>query len=548
MDEHVASLKAHEARLVAILDNMLDGVITFSQQGVVDSFGKSAVRMFGYSAKEVIGNNFGMLLLEAGQQTHITSASVGDLLGTVREVVGRRKDGTFFPMDLAVTEAQVDRAQIFIGIVRDITKRKAAEAERDRLLKIIEETTDYIGTSDLQGHLQFHNAAALRMLGLPDDTDLSALKIKDMHPEWAGKLVLTEGVPAVLSKGFWQHETALLHKDGHEIPVSQILLLHRDAAGEPEFLSTIIRDITERKQNEEKLQKGEASLRAILDNVPYLIWLKDLDGRFIAVNKAFLDAVGRNSIDEVLGRTDSDLWPKAVAEKYQAADAEVILSRQQKTIEEMSLGGEGVQWVEIFRAPILSASDVVLGTIGLLRDVTDEKQLKDQVQHMAHHDPLTELPNRKLLSDRLHQAIALARREKKRMAVMFVDLDNFKTVNDNLGHATGDLLLRQVALRLQACVRESDTIARIGGDEFIVLLLNIDPEQDAMLVAEKIRHSLNQPYMLADARMTISSSIGIAIYPEHGADEMLLLKNADAAMYNAKLAGRNDVRLYQPDR
>ncbi len=402
----------------------------------------------------------------------------------------KKKDGTIIHVAIQSEPMMYGNTPARIVLIQDITERKLVDAERKRLLKIIEDTTDYIGVSDMQGHLQFHNVAARRMLGLADDADLSALTISDMHPEWAAKLVLEEGVPAALQQGTWLHETALLHQDGHEIPVSQILMLHLDADGKPEFLSTIIRDITERKQYEEKIQKSEASLRAILDNVPYLIWLKDAAGRFIAVNKSFFDATGRTRMDEVLGKTDFDLWPREIAEKYHASDAEVISTRQHKIIEEKSLNKGEVQWVETFKAPILDKDGHVLGTTGFARDVTEQKQSKDQVQHLAHYDTLTDLPNRKLLSDRLQQAISIAKRDKKRLAVMFIDLDRFKPINDELGHYVGDLLLKEATRRMQDCVRESDTVARIGGDEFIVLLPVIETVEDAMLVAEKIRLSL----------------------------------------------------------
>ncbi len=166
---------------------------------------------------------------------------------------------------------------------------------------------------------------------------------------------------------------------------------------------------------------------------------------------------------------------------------------------------------------------------------------------MAQHDPLTRLPNRMLFSDRLQQEIAIAKRDKKNFAVMFLDLDEFKPVNDKFGHGVGDLLLKEAAKRIQDCVRESDTVGRFSGDEFIVLFRAIEHKQDAMAVAEKIRHALNQPFELAGQNLKISSSTGVAIYPDHGTDEVQLLKNADIAMYCAKGNGRNMVQLFQPE-
>jgi diguanylate cyclase (GGDEF)-like protein len=184
---------------------------------------------------------------------------------------------------------------------------------------------------------------------------------------------------------------------------------------------------------------------------------------------------------------------------------------------------------------------------GFIADITDSKNAAAQIQHMAQYDQLTDLPNRALLSDRLQQALAIAKREQTRLALLFMDLDKFKTINDSLGHAVGDVLLQRAATRMQNCMRESDTIARIGGDEFVVLIPHIETEQDAFLVSEKIRISLEQPFEIEGYVLNISTSIGIAIYPEQGEDEIELAKHADLAMYYAKQSGRNNVLIYHPD-
>ncbi len=185
-----------------------------------------------------------------------------------------------------------------------------------------------------------------------------------------------------------------------------------------------------------------------------------------------------------------------------------------------------------------------LRMIGTHADITDRKIVEEQFQHLAHYDVLTNLPNRTLIADRLSQAMAYAKREKVLLALMFIDLDKFKPVNDTLGHEIGDLLLKQVAQRLQQAVRASDTVARIGGDEFVVLLPVMDHTDDAKVVADKILHTLNQVFEVAQHSLNISSSIGIAVYPHHGADEKLLLINADIAMYHAKKGGRNNAQFY----
>jgi len=182
--------------------------------------------------------------------------------------------------------------------------------------------------------------------------------------------------------------------------------------------------------------------------------------------------------------------------------------------------------------------------IALARHMTQElRESETRFRRMAQYDTLTEVPNRALFSDRLRQAITHARRDQTRLALLYIDLDSFKPINDTFGHHAGDQVLREAARRMQDCVRESDTVGRIGGDEFAVLLNIVEDEHDAFAVAEKIRQSLNAPLALEGNRVSsISSSIGIAIYPEHGSDDAQLSRNADDAMYSAKALGRNNAQ------
>lgn len=182
--------------------------------------------------------------------------------------------------------------------------------------------------------------------------------------------------------------------------------------------------------------------------------------------------------------------------------------------------------------------------VGTHTDISEHKLLENQLKNLAHFDGLTNLPNRTLLEDRLKLALAYAKREKKMLAVMFLDLDLFKEINDLYGHVVGDLVLKQVALRLSTCVRESDTVARLGGDEFIVLLPMIEVEGDAIIVANKIVQAIAQPISTVEANLHVTASIGIAMYPQHGMDEKLLMLNADMAMYQSKRKGKNRAQVF----
>jgi len=203
--------------------------------------------------------------------------------------------------------------------------------------------------------------------------------------------------------------------------------------------------------------------------------------------------------------------------------------------------------IEHSAAPIHDRHGEIVGAVIIFRDVIASRERRLQLLHLAEHDALTELPNRLLLSDRLARSIALARRHSRRLAVLFIDCDRFKHINDTLGHAIGDQVLRSIAKRLTACMRESDTVSRHGGDEFLILLPEVDHADDACLIADKIVQVVGEPHHIDGHQLLLTVSVGISLYPEDGQDAQSLIMHADAAMYHAKNTGRNRVGLYRPD-
>jgi diguanylate cyclase (GGDEF)-like protein/PAS domain S-box-containing protein len=291
-----------------------------------------------------------------------------------------------------------------------------------------------------------------------------------------------------------------------------------------------------------KLERALDELKAIMEANPDILYVFDLKGRLIQWNSSFEKFCGlaheqmmSRPATEFVRAEDREAMKKAVMEVFEkgAATMEVQLVRH-----------DGVTVPYLCNGVVLrNPGGEVIGFTGAGRDISEREVAAENMRRMAHYDALTGLPNRVLLSDRLHQALTAAKRDKSRLAVMFVDLDFFKPINDTLGHYIGDLLLKEVSKRMHNCLRESDTAARIGGDEFVVMLPAIETEEVALAVAEKIRASLSQPFELAGHSLHISSSIGVAVYPEHGSEERALLKNADNAMYYAKKDGRNNVKL-----
>jgi diguanylate cyclase (GGDEF)-like protein/PAS domain S-box-containing protein len=277
-----------------------------------------------------------------------------------------------------------------------------------------------------------------------------------------------------------------------------------------------------------KIKRVEEKLRlaaTVLETINEAVIVTDQDNRIISVNPAFAAITGY-SLEDVIGKDphilSSDSHPaKFYKQLWKSLDTTGSWSgeiwNRRKT------GEVYVEWLSISK----------------------RKATEENLERRAHYDFLTGLPNRFLFADRLQQAMAVVKREKSSLSLMYLDLDKFKPVNDQHGHHTGDLLLKEAAKRLLECVRESDTVSRIGGDEFLVLLPVTEEKQDALVVAEKILLAFNKPFEIEGQNLQISSSIGIAFYPEHGSDEKLLIEAADSAMYQAKKSGRNNVQVFR---
>ena len=293
-----------------------------------------------------------------------------------------------------------------------------------------------------------------------------------------------------------------------------------------------------------KAVEDEARVRTMLELSPIAACVTDADTqRILFANQSYAALVGV-SHEQVMDVAPSRFYVHAG--EYAAALKKVECGEKVAgQLMELEVSGkpDEQKWVLATYLSIEYGGEPAV--LSWLYDITDRKQAEEYVQHLAYHDPLTELPNRMLLHDRLKQVLALAERERSMLALMFIDLDHFKSVNDAHGHDIGDLLLMSVAKRLGDCVRKSDSVARIGGDEFVVLLTTVEALTGAMLVAEKIRESLNEPFVLAGRTLHITSSIGVAVYPDHAGNEHELINFADIAMYYAKAEGRDGVRLYQ---
>jgi diguanylate cyclase (GGDEF)-like protein/PAS domain S-box-containing protein len=313
-----------------------------------------------------------------------------------------------------------------------------------------------------------------------------------------------------------------------------------------------VTDITSQKQALERLQESETRFRSLTQLSSDWYWEQDEHFRFVRVDGSEEIARGLPAL-EYAGKTRWESGALGVSEEAWSAHRAALLAHEVFHDFEMKrMRPDGrVMWVTISGAPVFDAEGVFKGYRGTGRDITARKAAEDEIERLAFYDPLTSLPNRRLLLDRLAQALEHSMRHSSHGALLFIDLDNFKVLNDTLGHHQGDELLKQVASRLVHCVRSIDTVARLGGDEFVVMLEDIghapaDAAEQTEAVGKKILSSLNHEYVLGGQPHHSSPSIGVALFYQHSDTVDELLKRADLAMYQAKAAGRNTLRFYDP--
>lgn len=294
-------------------------------------------------------------------------------------------------------------------------------------------------------------------------------------------------------------------------------------------------------------QREHMLLRGVMDSIPDLIFFKNAEGQFLGCNKAFERQFGLTEAN-VIGKTDFELMSSALANEMAVQDHAVLSTGRERLTERWVTPSTSAIPVclEILRTPYFDPAGKVKGLIGIGRDITERKQSEETILHLANYDSLTDLANRRHFSERLLQEIQQSNRSHLPLALMLIDLDKFKQVNDVLGHDAGDMLLVEVSKRLKASVRETDIVARLGGDEFTVLLTHVTNINHVEQIAQKLVDRLAEPFQLGDQPASISGSIGIATYPDNGEDAETLTKAADQAMYFAKSTGRNRFSFFTP--
>jgi len=446
---------------------------------------------------------------------------------------------------LEVTFADTGEPAAMIGTCHDVTEQKGAEAalraSEQRFARIFQATPDLMSiTSARDGRFIEVNQAFLRILGY-------------QRPELIGQ--------SAEELGIWADErerSALqqLLEDQGEVRDVEVQFQSKDGrqvvglvSAEPieidgrEFILTLFKDISERK----RLEEDRARLAAIVESSDDAIMATDARGVITSWNAGAQKVFGY-SAQEMKGKHLSDLAPPERQEEMCRLQQGIPAEEQVTHFDTIHIRKDGRQiYVSLTLSPIRSADGTLVGTSCIARDVTERTRMEEVIKHQAQHDTLTDLPNRKLFMDFMALELAQARRNRRSLAVLFMDLDHFKQINDTLGHAAGDQLLQAVAQRLKRCVRESDTVARIGGDEFNVLMPDLVQSDDVGKVVAKIMGVFETPFRLEHLDVPATTSVGISMFPEDGDSCAELVEKADSAMYVAKQTSGNSYQFYNDD-
>src|SRR5215218_8530057 len=422
-------LRKSEARYRTVLDAAFDAIVTITPDGMIRWFNRGAERIFGHKAGEVVGQPVTLLMPEryrdlcvAGLRRYLRTGEA-QVMGSTIELVGLRKDGSEFPIEMSLGETHEDRERLFTGVIRDVTERKEAERvvkeSEERFRSLVQHTSDIITILDADGSIRYVSPAVEMVMGYKPEEQVGTNAFGSVHPDDREQAANT--FAEVLKR-------AGLH------PPLEFRVPHKDGS-----------------------------------------W-------------RYLEHVVNNLLDD----------------------------------------------------------PVVRGVVVNSWDVTERKALVEQLSYQAFHDPLTGLPNRALFMDRLEHAITRANRRGTRVAVLFTDLDNFKVINDSLGHKAGDQLLVAVAERLKTCLRPEDTAARLGGDEFTILIEDISSVGEVVQIAERIAEILQPPFTLGEQEVFATVSTGIALNISAQELPADLLRHADLAMYQAKHKGRARYEVFEP--
>jgi diguanylate cyclase (GGDEF)-like protein/PAS domain S-box-containing protein len=595
-------LRASELRKALILDSALDCIITVDHDGRILEFNAAARRVFGYTRAELFGRDATDKLIPPAERAEVRRrlrefVETGEShdLGRRRESIAMRADGTLFPVEVAVFPAWIKGKVLLTAFVRDLTERKRSErmsATRHGVTEALAEAGSVAeaGKRLLEAVLAGLGWDEARLWILDRPTNrlhaIASCSAVPGAPPPADTLGPGEGLPG---QALEKNEPAWIQAGARggtalAVPIrvgvrslGAIDLVSRAPQPlEPDWLGVLseigsqIGLFVERQWAEEALRESEARIARVADAIPGAVYQYQLSPegveRFVFVSRGAIDLLG--TPPERIQADPRAFWDLLLSEYAPALKASIVASAEGlapwvHAFEVRATDGR-VKWIRGQAVPTRTADGTVVWN-GIFVDISEQKATEEalrrlnedldgrladlrsaeaELKRLARYDSLTGLPNRSFFLETLGQTLLRTERRKARVALIFVDLDGFKGINDNLGHAAGDVLLRTLAERLKTVTRRTDVVARIGGDEFTILVEDLGRADDAALVAVGILDQISRPCTINEREVAMSASAGISVYPEDGVDAETLLRHADLAMYRAKQEGRNTYRFF----
>ncbi|WP_347250073.1 EAL domain-containing protein [Zoogloea sp.] len=521
-----------------------DGCFVVDERGHFLRVDQTMAQLLGYSVAEMIGRHTTDFVHPASRgllRRQIERIASSDRRNYRLELMHR--DGSVIPALISTITTCDDADGTINGAAGFITDLRAVEAlaapHEAELRAILDNLQDTYYRTDASGRLLRLSASIQQLLGYRPDELIGTLAA-DLYV--GGEATRNAFMNALAAAGGRLHgyEYSLRHKDGHEVWLSTNANYLRDPDGKPTGVEGTSRDISASRRQHSQLQLAATVFSESRD----AIMITDGQCRVISVNRAYTHLTGY-AAEDVMGTEAALIDASHHAPGFLDSVLNELAHTNHWNGESWNRRSNGAifpQWLSI--STVRDDDGGILHYVAMFSDLTDRKAAEERAEFLARHDLLTRLPNRFLLRDRAEQAFAHAVRAETRVALLLLDLDHFKHINDSLGHPAGDALLQTFADRLRSTTRDTDTVSRQGGDEFLVLLTDIRDSDDIAPIVEKIMHTLARPCALAGQEMSLSCSVGLAVYPEDGTDFDTLIRNADAAMYNAKESGRNTFRFY----
>jgi diguanylate cyclase (GGDEF)-like protein/PAS domain S-box-containing protein len=545
---------ASSATLATAIDSAPLALCGFDENGLVCLWNPACEALFGWSEAEVLGQEAKFIPADRFDEfVDIGSRVFNGEVVREFETQRLRKDGTLVDVSISVGPIRAEDGKVVgtIGVLADVTARKEAEhalrSSENRIQSLLWHSSDLVLVWNTDGVITYASPSVTRFTGYHVGDAIAQREARLVHPDDEARVVRAlDEVRAGRPGASGSFEARFLRHDGEwrwlEAVVGNLI-------DDPDVGGLLInaRDVTERRESAARVQQSEDELRSVLEASPDLIARFDRELRHLYVNSAVEQVTGFKR-SELVGKTMRDLhmtdefiavWDTTLRRAFETADV--------GEFEYQFVTPTGPRWFHTRIAPELDSNASVERVLVVSRDVTDRKAAEEQLTYRALHDALTGLPNRVLLIDRVGLALDRLERTGGLVAVLFLDLDRFKYVNDSLGHAAGDWLLAEVGKRLVAASRPGDTVARLGGDEFVVVCGELGSRQDAALVARRFGVALAAPFDYRARSISITASIGIASCGEPGRDPEDLVGDADAAMYRAKRNGRARYEFFEAE-